>query len=482
VVLNTNPANPLGGEIWLMDLSGKLLRRVTQNNYHEEYPKFSPDGNKIVFVRNMGGVAPGLGIEPKHNEIFVYDLRTGAETRLTRNSVEDSAPEWSHNGEQIVFHSRRDHAEEKATLWVMDSNNGSRSRRVISLEPGDLSHTNPDWSPDGQWLTFASHREEGGVRYSRIDKVRLDGSQRTVISSGGRRQGAAQQGPLGDLDPDYSPDGAMIWSSRSLEDGQIRLFAFGANAYYAGKVEKDMNWPVHPDGVERAPRFSPDGRRIALTRLSPKSGHQTHQLVLTDPQSSFRRYLTTREDWDLWHPSWSPSAHSGADREAGTAVESYRASSAPGSRTLPAENKPGSSASSGQQKSEGIRLVGNVVQTSDAKTGQEATYDVAWKLDRPAERVTSLTLRFEGRLGGEKAEEKPLRFQLMDWTEKRWVAVFVCSQSSSDKVKILHEIAPANFISRDKHEVLLRIVALGASPASAPDLEAGYLGLDVRRD
>src|SRR3989338_7369126 len=43
VVLNMNRANPLGGEIWLMDLKGRLVRRITKNNYHEESPKFSPD-------------------------------------------------------------------------------------------------------------------------------------------------------------------------------------------------------------------------------------------------------------------------------------------------------------------------------------------------------------------------------------------------------------------------------------------------------
>ncbi len=59
VVLNMNPANPLGGEIWLMDLKGRLVRRITKNNYHEEHPKFSPGGSRIVFVRNMGGIVPG---------------------------------------------------------------------------------------------------------------------------------------------------------------------------------------------------------------------------------------------------------------------------------------------------------------------------------------------------------------------------------------------------------------------------------------
>ncbi len=30
VVLNMNPANPLGGEIWLMDLKGRLVRRTNR--------------------------------------------------------------------------------------------------------------------------------------------------------------------------------------------------------------------------------------------------------------------------------------------------------------------------------------------------------------------------------------------------------------------------------------------------------------------
>jgi len=72
--------------------------------------------------------------------------------------------------------------------------------------------------------------------------------------------------------------------------------------------------------------------------------------------------------------------------------------------------------------------------------------------------------------------------QLMDWEGKSWVTVFVLPEISDGKVKIHHEIAPANFISRNGREVLLRIVALGAQAASAPTLETGQLSLDVKRD
>ena len=67
----------------------------------------------------------------------------------------------------------------------------------------------------------------------------------------------------------------------------------------------------------------------------------------------------------------------------------------------------------------------------------------------------------------------------MDWEEKSWVTVFVLPEASGDRVKIQHEIAPAHFISGDKPEVKLRIVAFGASiPASEMD----SLTLDVRRN
>lgn len=484
VVLNVKPANPLGGEIWLMDLNGRLVRRITKNNYHEEHPKFSPDGGKIVFVRNIGGIVPGLGLDPKHNEIFVYDMRTGMESRLTRNNVEDGHPEWSFDGKYIAFYSRRDHPDGKATLWIMGAD-GSRPRQIATLQPGDISHLDPNWGPDGQWLAFVSYREEGNHRYSRIEKIRLDGTQRTVLSSGGKflqSSGEGKQELLGDMDPNHSPDGAMIWSARRLKDGLVHLFAFGAGAYYPGKAEMDMDWPVHPAGVERSPQFSPDGRRLIFIRSSPSAGTRNRQLVLTDPRSSFRRYLTSREDWEVWDPSWHPFAHSGTEKESAGTLVSYNADSPAELKTLLAQNSDGHSSDHRPITPEGVRLAASGARSAGLKAIPTAAYEVRWKLDGPPERVSSLTLRYQGRFHGDTPPGgRSLSLQLMDWEGKSWMTVFVLPEISDGKVKIHHEIAPANFISRNGREVLLRIVALGAQTTSAPALETGQLSLDVKR-
>ena len=479
VVLNMTPAKPSGGEIWLMDLSGRLVRRITKNNYHEEYPSFSPDGNRIIFVRNLGEVLSGAGLDPKNNEIFVYDLRTGVETRLTRNSVEDSHPEWSFDGRYVAFHSRRDDPQERATLWIMEAD-GSHPRQLTRFLSGDFSHLDPNWGPDGQWLAFVNYREEDGHRYSRIEKVRLDGSQRTVVSSGGKYvKASGTKELLGDLAPVHSPEGAMIWAARRLGEGTVHLFTFGAGSYYGGKAETDMDWPVQTGGIEENPRFSPDGRRLLLTRFSPQTGIGTRQVVLTDPQSSFRRYLTSREDWDVWHPSWHPFARSGAEREDGGTRVSYRASPVE-SKTLSAKNGNGHVPNT-LPESGAVRLAATVAEPAGVRVAP-ATYEARWKLDVPPAEVSSLTFRYQGKFPGEdEMARKSVSFQLMDWDSKSWVTVFVRSGISAEAVEVQHEIAPANFISRATREVALRIVALGPAAILFPALETRQLSLDVKR-
>ncbi len=483
-VVNMNPGNLLEGEIWLISLDGRLVRRITKNNYYEEYPRFSPDGSKIVFVRNMGGLIPGVGLDPKHNEIFVYDLRAGTETGLTRNDVEDGHPEWSYDGKSIAFFSRRGDPEGKATIWVMQAD-GSNPRQITHLGPGELSHLDPTWSPDGNWLAFANFLEKEGLPYSRIEKVRLEGTQRIVVSSGGRPVKSTKgqnQESWGDLDPNHSPDGAMMWSARRLGDGQIHLYAFGAGTYYPGKAEIDMSWPSDPEVAERSPSFSPDGRRILLTRVSLGAGAPTRQLVVTDSRSSFRRTIISREDWDVWHPSWYPFAQSGIDRDEASKLVSYNASVVPESIGASGRKDDVDLSKRAPLASKEIRLTLTIVPNSGTKASGMSAYEARWKLETSPERVVSLSLRFDGKLNGNAVEKGSLRFQLMDWEEKKWVDVFVKPGVSNHKVKILHEISPADFISRGTREVALRIVVSGISTTPAPTLDFDMLGLDVRRD
>jgi len=480
VVLNKNPANPVGGEIWLMRLDGRLVRRITNNIYHEEHPKFSPDGTRIAFVRNMGEVDSDLSLDRKQNEIFIYDLRTKTETRLTRNSVEDAHPEWSYDGRKVLFYSRRNHPENKSTVWIMESD-GSHPRQVTRLLSDDLSHTDPVWAPDGNWLVFVNQREKDGIRLSRIEKIRVDGTQRTVVSSGGKLFSNNKGASLGDHNPGYSPDGTVIWTSRRLRGGRTRLFSFSAGLYYGGKAELDMSWPVNPEAVERTPVFSPDGRRVVITRSTPKAGNRTYQLVLTDPQSSFRRYLTSRVSWDIWDPSWHPYANTGADREAVSTTVTSEAEQLLVSENSSTPNDNGSSLAEGVNSHGEVHLRLSNVPAEDPQRDQQAGYKFWWNLKTQPDRIISLALRFKGELKSDKMESDSLQFQLMDWQEKSWVSVFAHSRVLDGRATVLHEFAPANFIHPDRRQVILRVVSANGSIASGSNLKADDLLLEIRK-
>ncbi|MEX2115899.1 MAG: DPP IV N-terminal domain-containing protein, partial [Bacteroidota bacterium] len=59
----------VGGDIVVVELPASTLRRITSTQAEESAARFSPDGNRIAFIREKN--------------LFVYDLFAGTEQRLT---------------------------------------------------------------------------------------------------------------------------------------------------------------------------------------------------------------------------------------------------------------------------------------------------------------------------------------------------------------------------------------------------------------
>ena len=125
-------------EIYVMDVDGGNLIRLTDNSAYEDYPTWSPDSTQIAFVSDRDG----------NHEIYVMDADGSNQRRLTRNSEMDTFPAWSPDGTEILFQSDRDYR----CIYVMDTD-GNNVRR---LTPTDYSSNCPSWSPDGARITFHS--------------------------------------------------------------------------------------------------------------------------------------------------------------------------------------------------------------------------------------------------------------------------------------------------------------------------------------
>ena len=118
-------------EIYVMDVDGGNLQRLTENRVYDWFPSWSPNGKRIVFASDTKG-------DLQNFEIYVMDTDGDNQQRLTENRKNDGFPSWSPDGERIVFHSNRDGNYE---IYVMDANGGNL-QRLTNNSNNDVS---PAW-------------------------------------------------------------------------------------------------------------------------------------------------------------------------------------------------------------------------------------------------------------------------------------------------------------------------------------------------
>ena len=119
----------------------------------EEDPAWSPDSNRIAFIRLVG----------ERRAMFVMRADGTHRIRLmpsTGTRYEDWAPTWSPNGNRLVFQ-RRDGVRETNALFVVRVD-GTHLRRLTPWKWNASSR--PDWSPNGRWILFERPNQKGHTR------------------------------------------------------------------------------------------------------------------------------------------------------------------------------------------------------------------------------------------------------------------------------------------------------------------------------
>ena len=105
-------------------------------------PRFSPDGKRMVMSVSVAG----------NSEVFQLDLSNRVMERLTRHPAIDTAPCYSPDGASIAFESDRSGGQQ---IYVMNAD-GSDVRRISF---GDGRYATPVWSPRGDWIAFTKSHE-----------------------------------------------------------------------------------------------------------------------------------------------------------------------------------------------------------------------------------------------------------------------------------------------------------------------------------
>ena len=191
------------GDLYVQSLGGELTQ-LTDDVFVDMDPDWSPDGQSLVFSSDRGGSM----------NLWMKNLRTGQTQQLTDIEESALAPSWSPDGQQIAFF-----ATDARNVW------GSGTLSLLNIATKEIKPihdpvfvpSKPSWSPDGKTIALmalqaASSRYREGM--SEILLVSTEGGPDRYVSPDSTRTPAmrSKNGPL------WSPDGQAI---AYIEDGVL---------------------------------------------------------------------------------------------------------------------------------------------------------------------------------------------------------------------------------------------------------------------
>lgn len=136
-----------GWALWRMDPDGSDRRRLTEPGGFDWEPRLSPDSASVVFSRQ--------DFEPGSDGklwIVVRDLVTGAERAVEHPEVTLEHPDWSPDGEWIIYNTKEPDRFDRDTVERIPANDLTAEPDVMyPAPPGGMK---PAYSPDGARIVF----------------------------------------------------------------------------------------------------------------------------------------------------------------------------------------------------------------------------------------------------------------------------------------------------------------------------------------
>ncbi len=185
-------------------------------------PVFSPDGERIAYVRGIQSPrAPRLdasaaneqdGQPPSGYHVYTIPFENGKAGKPTQITAEHSfgrarlyfssfddhiSPNWSPDGKEMLLVSNRGIPVGSGAIWRTNVEPDAMAKAKMILREETLYRTQPQWSPDGKRILYSSHR---GSQFNNL----------YVLPAGGGEPYQMTFGDWDHFDPRWSPDGERI--------------------------------------------------------------------------------------------------------------------------------------------------------------------------------------------------------------------------------------------------------------------------------
>jgi Tol biopolymer transport system component len=232
-------------QIYLMAADGSNVIQLTRGPGFHGAPGWSPSGTTIAIESDWGSRSlNGIWIIPASDPDGVTAVEAKRVTNTPPPVKFDSEPQFSPGGTTIVFtrfRSRRQSAVYRVNV------DGTGLERLTNY---GLNASDPDVSPDGQWVTFDSGDSGEPGAKGNIYVTRLDGSGRKRALTANPR---FQEGDPFEFaqNPAFSPNGRKIlytqFHSESTDLVAMRVNGSGKHTILGGRRGPNKaDWGTHP--------------------------------------------------------------------------------------------------------------------------------------------------------------------------------------------------------------------------------------------
>ncbi len=279
---------------------------------------WSPEGSRVAFDSDR------IDQDGQNDVVQIYLMPWNGESfglqQLTVGPGFHGDPAWSPTGAQIAIDSDWGNYPADQGIWIIPSSDPDgvtkdEAQRVTTLPPGTGFDSEPQFSPNGQWIVFTRFRSCKFIPHGYLQplagclqaifKVHPDGTGLTRLTAWGPENSS----------PDWSPDGSKI----TFDSGDVGTQGSKGNVYVmsadgSAKQRLTNNPPVSHFGhdfqdvrfeLANNPVWAPDGTKIMYTQW--QNGGFPVWLVSINPDGSGQTvivdgdFFQNKADWGT-HP------------------------------------------------------------------------------------------------------------------------------------------------------------------------------------
>ncbi|MBT8295124.1 MAG: S9 family peptidase, partial [Gramella sp.] len=283
-------------------------------------PQISPNGERIVYVRNFKDIMTDKNL----SNLWIVNTDGSQNRPLTSGNHNDLNPRWSNDGERLVFRSNMQDDKMKLYLMWLDS------RETFPLTNSTQSPGEASWSNDGRSLAFTMFvpkktstfielpAKPEGAKWNDapkfIDELNYRGDGQGYLKEGNRQifvistnGGTPRQLTDSEHDhgtPVWSADDRKLFFSANLHDN-ADLDPMNSELYEldlsSGKVKAITN----RQGPDSNPVVSPNDNTIAYLGFDDEYlGYQINNLYIKDANGGESRLISGDFDRDIENIQW----------------------------------------------------------------------------------------------------------------------------------------------------------------------------------